>query len=77
MPPARARQILAGAMVADATMAALDIDSLEVSPWALREGVVLEHISTRVDSDRTVPLNALELPRNGPKSPVSVLPRRR
>ncbi|MFI5538793.1 Ppx/GppA phosphatase family protein [Nocardia sp. NPDC051900] len=74
--PARASQILAGAMVADATMAALDIDCLEVSPWALREGVVLEHISTRVDSDRTLPLHALELPRHGPESPVSVLPRR-
>ncbi|MET9027427.1 hypothetical protein ABZW96_17680 [Nocardia sp. NPDC004168] len=74
--PARASQILAGAMVADATMAALDIDCLEVSPWALREGVVLEHISTRVDSDRTLPLHALKLPRHGPESPVSVLPRR-
>jgi exopolyphosphatase/guanosine-5'-triphosphate,3'-diphosphate pyrophosphatase len=42
----RGRQILAGAMVADLTMSTLDIDSLEICPWALREGIVLRHLES-------------------------------
>ncbi|MGW4371319.1 Ppx/GppA phosphatase family protein [Nocardia takedensis] len=42
--PARAPHVLAGALIADAAMRELDIDVLEVSPWALREGVVLHHL---------------------------------
>jgi exopolyphosphatase / guanosine-5'-triphosphate,3'-diphosphate pyrophosphatase len=42
----RSRQILAGAMVADLTMATLDIDSVEICPWALREGIVLRHLES-------------------------------
>ncbi|MFF3228336.1 Ppx/GppA phosphatase family protein [Nocardia suismassiliense] len=52
----RARQILAGAMVADAAMSTLGIDTLEVSPWALREGVVLHHLSTVV-AETALPLD--------------------
>ena len=44
----RARQILAGAVVADLTMTTLDIDSVEVCPWALREGIVLRHLESMV-----------------------------
>ncbi|WP_084628544.1 hypothetical protein [Amycolatopsis nigrescens] len=40
----RARQIAAGAMVADATMSTLDVKSLEICPWALREGIMLRHL---------------------------------
>lgn len=43
---ARSRQILAGALVADLTMATLDIHSLEICPWALREGIVLRHLES-------------------------------
>jgi exopolyphosphatase/guanosine-5'-triphosphate,3'-diphosphate pyrophosphatase len=39
---ARAHQMLAGALVADAVMDLFDIPELEVCPWALREGVILE-----------------------------------
>jgi exopolyphosphatase/guanosine-5'-triphosphate,3'-diphosphate pyrophosphatase len=42
----RGRQILAGAILADLTMSALDIDSLEICPWALREGIVLRHLES-------------------------------
>ncbi|WP_234391003.1 Ppx/GppA phosphatase family protein [Nocardia suismassiliense] len=52
----RARQILAGAMVAEAAMSTLGIDTLEVSPWALREGVVLHHLSTVV-AETAMPLD--------------------
>jgi exopolyphosphatase/guanosine-5'-triphosphate,3'-diphosphate pyrophosphatase len=40
----RARQLLAGAIVADAAMDLLGADLLHVSPWALREGVILRRI---------------------------------
>jgi len=37
----RARQIVAGAIVARTVMDKLQIDELEICPWALREGIVL------------------------------------
>ena len=38
----RARQITAGAFVAESVMRNLDISELEICPWALREGIVLK-----------------------------------
>jgi exopolyphosphatase/guanosine-5'-triphosphate,3'-diphosphate pyrophosphatase len=38
----RAKQITAGAFVAEAVMRNLDIEELEICPWALREGIVLK-----------------------------------
>ena len=38
----RAKQITAGAFVAESVMRSLDIDELEICPWALREGIVLK-----------------------------------
>ena len=40
----RAHQVLAGAVVAAAAMDALDVDELELCPWALREGVILRRL---------------------------------
>jgi len=37
----RARQLLGGAIVAEATMDLLGLDRLEICPWALREGIIL------------------------------------
>jgi len=37
----RARQIVAGAIVARTAMERLQINELEICPWALREGIVL------------------------------------
>lgn len=42
--PDRTFQIVAGAVVLHEAMRALDVDELEVSPWALREGVLLRYI---------------------------------
>jgi exopolyphosphatase/guanosine-5'-triphosphate,3'-diphosphate pyrophosphatase len=42
--PDRAHQIQAGALVAEATMDLFDLTELEICPWALREGVLLEHL---------------------------------
>jgi exopolyphosphatase/guanosine-5'-triphosphate,3'-diphosphate pyrophosphatase len=41
---ARAGQLIAGAVVADAVLDLFDLAALEVCPWALREGVILEHL---------------------------------
>lgn len=40
----RSGQLLAGALVAEAAMDLLDVDSLDVCPWALREGVILRRM---------------------------------
>src|SRR5579875_3540357 len=40
----RAHQTLAGAVVAAAAMDALEVDELELCPWALREGVILRRL---------------------------------
>jgi exopolyphosphatase/guanosine-5'-triphosphate,3'-diphosphate pyrophosphatase len=41
---ARARQLVAGALVADAVMDIFEVAILELCPWALREGVILEQL---------------------------------
>jgi exopolyphosphatase/guanosine-5'-triphosphate,3'-diphosphate pyrophosphatase len=40
----RAHQLVGGALVAEATMRALDLPELEICPWALREGVILQRL---------------------------------
>jgi exopolyphosphatase/guanosine-5'-triphosphate,3'-diphosphate pyrophosphatase len=40
----RARQVLAGAIVAYELMRALDIDETRVCPWGLREGILLARV---------------------------------
>jgi exopolyphosphatase/guanosine-5'-triphosphate,3'-diphosphate pyrophosphatase len=40
----RAHQVLAGALVASAVMDVFDLSELEVCPWALREGVILQRL---------------------------------
>jgi len=40
----RAPQLLAGAVVAEATMRVLGVDSVDICPWALREGMILQRL---------------------------------
>jgi len=40
----RARQIVAGAFVTESVMRNLDLEKLEICPWALREGIVLKYL---------------------------------
>ena len=40
----RAHQIVPGALVAEACMDIFDLPELEICPWALREGVILERL---------------------------------
>lgn len=42
--PSRTHQIVPGALVAEAVMDIFDLSELEICPWALREGVILERI---------------------------------
>jgi exopolyphosphatase/guanosine-5'-triphosphate,3'-diphosphate pyrophosphatase len=42
--PSRTHQIVPGALVAEACMDIFDLSALEICPWALREGVILERI---------------------------------
>ncbi len=42
----RARQLLAGALVAEAAMDLLDLERLDICPWALREGVILRRLDS-------------------------------
>ncbi|GAA4486046.1 Ppx/GppA phosphatase family protein [Microbacterium panaciterrae] len=45
--PDRTFQIVAAAVVLHTAMTAMDVAELEVSPWALREGVLLRYIEDR------------------------------
>ncbi|WP_433857618.1 Ppx/GppA family phosphatase [Streptomyces kronopolitis] len=40
----RSRQLLAGALVAEAAMDLFGVETLEICPWALREGVILRRL---------------------------------
>jgi exopolyphosphatase/guanosine-5'-triphosphate,3'-diphosphate pyrophosphatase len=42
----RAHQVLAGALVASAVLDIFDLPELEICPWALREGVILDRLDT-------------------------------
>ena len=56
----RAKQILAGALVAKLTMDALDIRSVDVCPWALREGIMLHYLQTTQGESWTMPLHHVQ-----------------
>ncbi|WP_199430986.1 Ppx/GppA phosphatase family protein [Qaidamihabitans albus] len=49
----RAHQLVAGALVAQATMRALSLSELEICPWALREGVILRRLDHSNGADQT------------------------
>jgi exopolyphosphatase/guanosine-5'-triphosphate,3'-diphosphate pyrophosphatase len=61
----RSRQILAGAVVARAAMTALGVDSAEVCPWALREGIVLHYLQPANDEPFRLALHPLTGPLPG------------
>jgi exopolyphosphatase/guanosine-5'-triphosphate,3'-diphosphate pyrophosphatase len=46
----RAPQLLAGVIVADAAMDLFEIDTLDICPWALREGVILRRLDNLPDA---------------------------
>lgn len=51
----RAPQLLAGAMVAEAAMEMFETETLQICPWALREGLILKRFDHLLyDSDAPV-----------------------
>src|SRR5947209_12615605 len=50
----RAPQIVAGALVAEASMRALSIEAVDICPWALREGLILRKLDSEADGTALV-----------------------
>ncbi len=50
----RAPQIVAGALVAEASMRALSLDAVQICPWALREGIILRRLDSEADGSALV-----------------------
>ena len=55
----RSGQVVAGALAARAAMKALNIDSVDVCPWALREGIILHYLQTTFNQSFDLPLRPL------------------
>ena len=53
---ARAEQMLAGAIAAEAAMEAFGVETMRVCPWALREGLILKRIEHLAEGTGT-PVN--------------------
>lgn len=66
----RARQLLAGAHV---TMSALGVERVRICPWALREGIMLQHLETMSDTNVTLPLQPLVRMPEAPTATVTPL----
>lgn len=45
----RSHQLVAGALIAEAAMRALTLDTVQICPWALREGLILRRLDTETD----------------------------
>jgi exopolyphosphatase/pppGpp-phosphohydrolase len=54
----RAPQIVAGALVAEASMRALSRETVDICPWALREGLVLRKLGSEADGTALVETSA-------------------
>ena len=70
---ARAHQLVAGALVAAAVMDIFDLAELEICPWALREGVILDRLdqlsARRLRRRRWPPSSRSRRPRSIPRRP--------
>lgn len=56
----RAPQIVAGALVAEASMRALSIDTVDICPWALREGLILRKLDSEADGTAFMETSAVQ-----------------
>jgi len=72
--PARAWQILGGAVVAYETMRCLRVEEAEVSPWALREGVVLEHLASLRGPGEQLTVQPLAFNQSADSATITALP---
>ncbi|MGV0741565.1 Ppx/GppA phosphatase family protein [Mycolicibacterium sp. XJ870] len=74
--PARAWQVLGGAVVAFETMRCLGIDQAEVSPWALREGIMLEYLTSLRIPDGELTLQPLTFDESAQAATVTTMLRK-
>ena len=52
----RARQVLAGALVAEAAFEIFNVTEMDICPWALREGLILRRFDTLMfEADEPMP----------------------
>jgi exopolyphosphatase/guanosine-5'-triphosphate,3'-diphosphate pyrophosphatase len=58
----RAPQIVAGALVAEASMRALSIETVEICQWALREGLILRRLDDEADSTALMETSSMATP---------------
>ena len=63
---ARAGQVLAGAIVAEAAMTIFDVSTMHISPWALREGIIMRQLDLLDSSEILSPTRR----RIGPPAPA-------
>ncbi|MCV7384959.1 Ppx/GppA phosphatase family protein [Mycolicibacter longobardus] len=61
----RAPQIVAGALVAEASMRALSIETVEICPWALREGLILRRLDSEADGVTLLGSSSVGMVRHG------------
>lgn len=59
---ARSGQVLAGAIVAEAAFTIFNVESMLISPWALREGIIMRKLDL-LDSSETLSRPTIALPR--------------
>lgn len=50
----RSAQLVAGALVAEASMRSLAVDQVQICPWALREGLILRRLDTEMGGELLV-----------------------
>jgi len=50
----RSPQLVAGALVAEASMRALSVEQIQICPWALREGLILRRLDTEMGGELLV-----------------------
>lgn len=68
----RARQVLAGALVAEAALQAFGVTEVEICPWALREGLILRRFDTLMfEADEPMPSVGVGHVRLGSPTPAS------
>jgi exopolyphosphatase/guanosine-5'-triphosphate,3'-diphosphate pyrophosphatase len=70
--PARAWQILGGAVVAYEAMRCLGVERAEVSPWALREGIVLQYLSS-LGADERLALQPMTFRQSADSATITTL----
>ena len=63
----RAPQIVAGALVAEASMRAMSLESVDICPWALREGVILRRLDSQTDGTALVETSVRDARSRGDK----------